>query len=99
MRTAIFADSIIHARLLLQYAYGMDSIAVSPTLVKETQDTLLDNTIAPKPPMTPQQERVNALKQNVERSKDQLHAERERQHQQREAERKQKALQRQNAAL
>ncbi len=51
-------------------------------------------TIKPKPPMTPAQGRIHALKQNVERSKQQLNTERERQRQQREAERKRKAQQR-----
>lgn len=86
MRTIVFADSTTHARLLLQYKYGMNSIAASPVRVDE-DGTLLDNTIKPKPPMSPAQGRINALKQGVERSKEQLHAERERQHKQREAER------------
>ena len=50
--------------------------------------------IKPKPPMTPAQSRVQALKQNVERSKQQLSTERERQRQQRETERQRKAQQR-----
>ena len=89
VKTVVFADSTTHARLLCQYNYGMNCIAASPLRVDE-DDTLLDNTIhpiKPKPPMTPAQARINALKQGVERSKDQLHAERERQHRQREAER------------
>lgn len=89
VKTVVFADSSTHARLLCQYKYGMNSIAASPVRVDE-DDTLLDSTIQPikpKPPMTPAQGRINALKQGVERSKEQLHAERERQHRQREAER------------
>ena len=89
VKTVVFADSSTHARLLCQYKYGMNSIAASPVRVDE-DDTLLDSTIKPikpKPPMTPAQVRINALKQGVERSKEQLHAERERQHRQREAER------------
>ena len=49
--------------------------------------------IKPKPPMTPAQGRIHALKQNVERSKQQLNTERERQRQQREAERRRKQQQ------
>ena len=95
VKTAVFADSTIHARLLCQYKYGMNSIAVSPVRVDEAEDdsTLLDSTIKPKPPTTPAQARINSLKQGVERSREQLHAERERQRQQRETERKQKQLQ------
>ena len=95
VKTVVFADSTIHARLLCQYKYGMNSIAVGPVRVDE-DEALLDSTsktIKPKPPMTPAQARINALKQGVERSKDQLHAERERQRQQREAERRRKQLQ------
>jgi hypothetical protein len=43
--------------------------------------------IKPKPPMTPAQVRLHALKQNVERGRQQLQAERDRQGRQREAER------------
>jgi hypothetical protein len=93
VKTIVFADSATHARLLIQYKYGMNSIASSPTPTKEVGEgaaALLDNNIKPikaKPPMSPAQARLNALKQGVERSKEQLHAERERQHRQREAER------------
>ncbi len=95
VKTAVFADSTIHARLLCQYKYGMNSIAVSPVRVDEAEDdsTLLDSTIKPKPPTTPAQARINSLKQGVERSREQLHAERERQRQQREAERRRKQQQ------
>ena len=48
--------------------------------------------IKPKPPMSPAQARINALKQSVERSQQQLKAERERQRQQRDNERRQKQL-------
>jgi hypothetical protein len=99
VKTIVFADSTTHARLLLQYKYGMNSIAASPTLTKdvgEGEAALLDSTIPtikPQPPMSLAQARISALKQGVERSKEQLHAERERQHKQREAERTRKQLQ------
>ena len=49
IRTVVFADSDIHARLLLQYQYGMNSIVASPYLTKESHedDTLVDNIIKP----------------------------------------------------
>ena len=93
VKTVVFADSTTHARLLCQYKYGMNSIAASPVRVDE-DEALLDNTIKPKPPMSPAQARINSLKQGVERSKEQLHAERERQHKQREAERTRQQQQR-----
>ena len=43
--------------------------------------------IKPKAPLTPQQARINSLKQNVEKDKLQLQAERDRQRKQRDAER------------
>ena len=43
--------------------------------------------IKPKPPLTPQQARINSLKQNVDRDKQQLQGERDRQRKQRDAER------------
>lgn len=55
--------------------------------------------VKPRKPLTPAQARVSALKQNVQRSKDQLNAERERQRQQRDNERKQKQIQQRNKAL
>ncbi len=86
VKTIVFADSTIHARLLLQYKYGMNSVAVSPVQANE-EDTLLDSTIKPIKPLTPQQARINSLKQNVERDRQQLQAERDRQRKHRDAER------------
>jgi vacuolar-type H+-ATPase subunit I/STV1 len=65
---------------------------LSKYLMRITEITT--QTIKPKPPMTPAQSRINTLKQNVDRSKQQLNMERERQRQQRETERKRKAQQR-----
>ena len=87
VKTIVFADSTLHARLLLQYKYGMNSIATSPVQTNEDYDTLLDSTIKPIKPLTPQQARINSLKQNVEKDKLQLQAERDRQRKQRDAER------------
>jgi hypothetical protein len=50
--------------------------------------------IKPKRPSTPAQARLRALKQNVERSRQQLQAERDRQRRQRDAERQRKLQQR-----
>ena len=95
VKTIVFADSTIHAKLLLQYKYGMTNVATSPVRTNEEEDesTLLDNTIKPKPPLTPEQARVQGLKNNVERDRQQLQAERDRQRRQREAERLRKQQQ------
>lgn len=95
VKKVVFAESSLHAKLLCQYKYGMNSIAISPMRVDEAEDdeVLLASNLLPKSSMSPAQARINALKQGVERSKAQLHAERERQHKQREAERTRKQLQ------
>jgi hypothetical protein len=67
IKTVVHADSLTHARLLLQYQYGWDSIVSSP---------VLDETIAPK---TPEQLRIDSLKANKKRAADALAAERQRQ--------------------
>jgi hypothetical protein len=87
MKTAIFADSTIHARLILQYQFGMNSIVSSPTLstredleflsVEEALNTI--KTIKPIKPLTPQQARVDALKRQKEKITKDLNAERARQ--------------------
>jgi len=86
VKTIVFADSATHARLIIQYQFGMSSIASGPNQTSESVEdyALLDSLIKPKPPMTPAQTRINGLQQNVERSREQLKAERERQRQQRE---------------
>ena len=55
--------------------------------------------IKPNPPMTLPQARINGLKQNVERDKQQLQSERDRQRQQRDAERIRKQQQRKTSTL
>lgn len=87
VKTVVFADSVIHARLLAQYKYGMNSLASTPVRVAEDAALPEGGTqmVKPKPPMKPAQARLHALKQGVERSREQLRAERERQRQQREA--------------
>jgi hypothetical protein len=67
IKTMIHADSLTHARLLLQYQYGWDSIVSTPVLAE---------TIAPK---TPEQLRIDSLKAVKKRAADALAAERQRQ--------------------
>ena len=55
--------------------------------------------IKPKPPLTPAQARIQAMKNTVERDKQQLRNERDRQRQQRENERKRQEQQRRASAL
>lgn len=67
VKTVVHAESQIHARLLLQYQYGLDSISASPVLAE---------TLKPK---TPEQLRIDSLKAAKERAGDALAAERQRQ--------------------
>jgi hypothetical protein len=58
---------LIHARLLLQYQFGWDSIVSSPVLAETTV------------PKTPEQLRIHSLKAIKKRAADALAAERQRQ--------------------
>jgi hypothetical protein len=67
VKTVVHAESTTHARLLLQYQYGWDSIVASP---------VLGETVKPK---TPEQLRIDSLKATQDRAADALSAERQRQ--------------------
>lgn len=67
VKTIVHAESTTHARLLLQYQYGWESIVSSP---------VLGETIKPK---TPEQLRIDSLKATKDRAADALSAERQRQ--------------------
>lgn len=67
VKTVVHAENSTHARLLLQYQYGWDSIVASP---------VLGETIKPK---TPEQQRIDSLKVTKDRATDALSAERQRQ--------------------
>ena len=67
IKTVVHAENPTHARLMLQYQYGMHSIVASPVLAE---------TIKPK---TPEQLRLDSLKANKDRAANALAAERQRQ--------------------
>ena len=87
IKTVVFADSSIHARLMLQYQFGMDCILSSPTI--STQEAFEHEPleeimtkikpIKPFKPPTLQQARVDVLKRQKERAGKALDAERSRQ--------------------
>jgi len=56
VKTIIYADSTIHAKLLAEWHYGIGSVANTPQRLQETQTT-------------PQQQRVNQLKQQLDTAK------------------------------
>jgi hypothetical protein len=67
VKTIVHAENSTHARLLLQYQFGWNSIVSSP---------VLGETIKPK---TPEQLRIDSLKATKDRAADALSAERQRQ--------------------
>ena len=67
VKTVVHAENTTHARLLLQYQYGWDSIVANP---------VLGETIKPK---TPEQLRLDSLKATKQKASDALTAERQRQ--------------------
>lgn len=69
VKTYLFADNTIHARLLVQYAYGMNSLVGTPQLVNESSTT----------PPNPQQQRIKSLQTQKDNVAKQLKAERDRQ--------------------
>jgi hypothetical protein len=86
VRTAVFADSQIHARLIFQYQFGMNSLVSAPRL-SEDKDALsvgeAIKTIKPIKPLSPAQARMASLKRNVDSAKQQLKLEKDRQSHQR----------------
>lgn len=69
----------------------MDKQGVGKYLMRIEE--VVTKTIKPKPPLSPEQARIQGLKNNVERDRQQLQAERDRQRRQREAERLRKQQQ------
>lgn len=81
IKTYVFADSAIHARLLIQYQFGMNSLASSPIKAEgEAVDyQVLDEVIKAFKPLTPQQQRIKSLLTQKDNVSKQLKAERNRQ--------------------
>jgi hypothetical protein len=85
VRTVVFADSATHARLLVQYQLGMDSVINTPVKVTAEQHDLpmFDSVIKTIKPLTPAESRIKSLKATVDRDRQALAAERLRQKSQR----------------
>jgi hypothetical protein len=54
VKTMVFADSQLHARLILQYQFGMNSLQSAPIQVNEEKSIK---------PMSPPQARISGLQQ------------------------------------
>ena len=70
IKTVVFADSQIHARLILQYQFGMNSVLIYPVIISEV------TTIKP---LNPEQARLKSMKDRVKQDQAALKAERARQ--------------------
>jgi len=81
IKTYVFADSAIHARLLIQYQFGMNSLATSPIKAEgEAVDyQVLDEVVKAYKPLTPQQQRIKSLQTQKNNVSNQLKAEKDRQ--------------------
>ena len=71
VKTVVFAESQLHARLILQYQFGFNNLASTPIQVSEA--------VQPIKPLTPQQSRIDGLKRQKETISKQLKSERDRQ--------------------
>ena len=94
VKTAIYADCSIHARLLILYQFGDHALASGPRLLEEGRGQEMAfasiaemikviKPIKPRAPLTADQTRIQRLKQNIQVQRQQLRAERERQRRQR----------------
>jgi hypothetical protein len=84
IKTVVFADSAIHARLILEYQFGMNCILSSPiATTKESSGGISIEEalqmIKPLKPMTPQQLTIDTLKKQKDQANNRLKAERNRQ--------------------
>ena len=90
VRTRIWADEPIHAKLLLQYYFGMSSIAAGPVLGEGSYSHLPDAeqlrleeaaiaTIKPLKPRSPEQAQIDSLKARKDQATQALKAARQRQ--------------------
>ena len=84
VRTMVFADSPLHARLMLEYQFGIGSVIHSPSVCSEADQNYtpleeLVNEVKSIKPMTPQQARIDSLKRQKDIASKNLKAERDRQ--------------------
>jgi hypothetical protein len=84
VRTMVYAESSLHARLFLEFQFGMGNVVVSQTAIVsnlESSTAVLEilKTIKPIKPMSPQQVRIDSLKKQKDTATKNLQAERNRQ--------------------
>ena len=84
VKTMVFAESSLHALLILEFQFGIGNVVSNPTQsLKGNEDyTPLDEVISifkPIKPMNPQQAKLDSLKKQKEVASNNLKAERDRQ--------------------
>lgn len=81
VRTMVFADSSLHARLILEYQFGIGNVVSNPTQSSKANEqyTPLDEVINTIKPLSPQQARIDSLKKQKDVATKNLKAERDRQ--------------------
>ena len=72
IKTIIFADNEIHARLLVQYQYGMNNLLSQPHKLGLSEDGITK-------PLTPDQLRIKSMKDRVKQDQQAVKAEKARQ--------------------
>ncbi len=72
VKTIIFADNEIHARLLAQYQYGMNSLLSNPHKLGLSENGIIK-------PLTPDQARIKSMKDQVKRTQQAIKTEKARQ--------------------
>ena len=71
--TVIFADSPLHARLIIEYQYGMGSVLNGPSLISESE------MLKPIKPLPPDKLRLASMKQQKDALTKRMNDERDRQ--------------------
>ena len=73
INTMVFADSPLHARLILEYQFGMNCVVHAPTPVSEA------DTLKPIKPLPPDKYRLASMKKQKDALSKSIKAERDRQ--------------------
>ena len=83
MQTMVYADSSFHAKLILEYQFGMGNVVGTPAVstAKESYTPLEEiiASIKPDKPLSPQAARIDSLKKQKAAVSKNLDAERDRQ--------------------
>jgi hypothetical protein len=83
-KTVVFAESPLHAKILLEYKFGIGSVLKTPIVTdnQDEEEILKDSTIGnrkPNKPLSPAQAKIENLKQQKDIANRNLKAERDRQ--------------------